>query len=69
MVGPLNGMTYIQNVIMNDVMEFITGREGAIGVPVKIVTRAKFNPNFKSSWFTAVMQIISNLTMTAHHSN
>ena len=48
---------------MNYVTEFITGREGLIGVPVKMVTQAKFNPNLKSSWFTSVMQIISNLTM------
>ena len=27
------------------------------------MTRAKFNPNLKSSWFTSVMQIINNLTM------
>ena len=58
-----NGMTYIQNVIINYVTQFITGREGWIGVPVKVVTRVKFNPNLKSSWFTSVMQIISNLTM------
>jgi ABC-2 type transport system permease protein len=58
-----NGMTYIQNVIVNDVTEFITGREGLMGGLVKMVTHAKFNPNLKSSWFTAVMQIINNLTM------
>jgi ABC-2 type transport system permease protein len=58
-----NGMTYIQNVIVSYVTEFITGREGLTGVPVKMVTRARFNPNLKSSWFTAVMQVISNLTM------
>jgi ABC-2 type transport system permease protein len=58
-----NGMTYIQNVIVNDVTEFITGREGLMGGMVKMVTHAKFNPNLKSSWFTAVMQIINNLTM------
>src|SRR5678815_2321244 len=28
-----------------------------------MITRVKFNPNLKSSWFTSVMQIISNLTM------
>jgi ABC-2 type transport system permease protein len=28
-----------------------------------VVIQAKFNPNLKSSWFTSVMQIISNLTM------
>ena len=58
-----NGMTYIQNVINNYVTQFISGREGLPGAPVKVVTQAKFNPNFKSSWFTSVMQIISNLTM------
>jgi ABC-2 type transport system permease protein len=58
-----NGMTYIQNVILNYVTEFITGREQSIGAPVKMVTRAKFNPNLKSSWFTAVMQLINNITM------
>ncbi len=58
-----NGMIYIQNVINSYVTDFVTGREGAIGALVNIVTRAKFNPNFTTSWFTAVMQIISNLTM------
>jgi ABC-2 type transport system permease protein len=58
-----NGMTYIQNVIQNYVINFVSGREGLPGAPVGVVTRAKFNPNFKSSWFTSVMQIISNLTM------
>src|SRR6516165_8819595 len=58
-----NGMTYIQNVIVNYVTQFITGREGLMGVPLKMVTRAKFNPNLKSSWFSSVMQVINNLTM------
>ena len=58
-----NGMTYIQNVILTYVTTFVSGREGFSGAPVNVVTRAKFNPNFKSSWFTSVMQIISNLTM------
>jgi ABC-2 type transport system permease protein len=58
-----NGMTYIQNVILNYVTQFITGREGLTGVPVKMVTHVKFNPNLKSSWFNSVMQVINNLTM------
>ncbi len=58
-----NGMTYIQNVILSYVTDFVSGREGWSGVPVKVVTRAKFNPNFTTSWFTSVMQIVSNLTM------
>jgi ABC-2 type transport system permease protein len=58
-----NGMTYIQNVIQNYVADFVSRREGLPNTPVKLITRAKFNPNFKSSWFTSVMQIISNVTM------
>jgi ABC-2 type transport system permease protein len=58
-----NGKTYIENVIVNYVTEFITGREGLMGAPVKTVVRAKFNPNLKSSWFSSVMQVINNLTM------
>ena len=58
-----NGMTYIQNVILKYVADFVSGREGLSGAPVKIVARAKFNPNLKSSWFTSVMQVINNLTM------
>jgi ABC-2 type transport system permease protein len=58
-----NGMTYIQNVINTYVTQFIVGREGGIGLPVKVVIQARFNPNLKSSWFTSVMQIVSNLTM------
>jgi ABC-2 type transport system permease protein len=45
------------------VIDFISKREGLPGVPVKMVTNVRFNPNLKSSWFTSVMQIISNLTM------
>lgn len=58
-----NGMTYIQNVIVTYVTDFITRREGVTAAPAKAVTKVKFNPNLKSSWFTSVMQIISNLTM------
>ena len=58
-----NGMTYIQNVIINYTTQFLTGREGGIDVLSRMVTQVKFNPNLKPSWFTSVMQIISNLTM------
>jgi ABC-2 type transport system permease protein len=58
-----NGKTYIQNVIINYVSDFITGREGLVGEPVKMVVRTKFNPNATNSWFSSVMQVISNLTM------
>ena len=60
-----NGKMYIENVIVNYVTQFITRREGLMGEPVKIVTRAKFNPNLDTTWFNSVMQVINNLTMLA----
>ncbi|MET0528530.1 MAG: ABC transporter permease, partial [Microvirga sp.] len=60
-----NGMSYIQNVIQSEVMDFVTQREGLPGPPLKFVTRAKFNPSFVTSWFTSVMAVINNLTMLA----
>src|SRR6516225_3905883 len=36
-----NGMAYIQNVILTYVTQFMTGREGLSGAPVRIITRAK----------------------------
>ncbi len=58
-----NGMTYIQNVIISYVTDFVAHREGAVPEAVTVVTPIKFNPNLTTSWFTSVMQIISNLTM------
>lgn len=58
-----NGMTYIQNVINTDVMDFISKREGLPVPRINVVTNVRFNPNLRSSWFSSVMQIISNLTM------
>jgi ABC-2 type transport system permease protein len=58
-----NGMTYIENVIVNYVTQLVSGREGLPDSLVKMVTRAKFNPNLKDLWFTSVVQVINNLTM------
>ena len=58
-----NGMTYIQNVITSYVIDFVSGREGLTGVPVRTVVRTMFNPNSTSSWFSSVTQVISNITM------
>src|SRR5260370_8672927 len=58
-----NGMTYIQNVIVNYVTEFITGREGLMVAPVKMFTQAKFNPNLSSTCLNSLMPVFTNLTL------
>lgn len=58
-----NGTLYIQNIINQEVAKFVFGGEARSMLPVSLIIRARFNPNLESSWFMAVMQIISNVTM------
>lgn len=56
-----NGASYIQNIVMNEVIAAYPAL--APEDNISVVVRALFNPNLKSSWFTAVMQVINNVTM------
>jgi len=60
-----NGAIYIQTVIMQEIANFLTGREETVVGPANVVIRAKFNPQFYSSWFASVMQVVNNITMLA----
>jgi ABC-2 type transport system permease protein len=42
-----NGMSYIQSVILNYVIQFTAGREGLTGAPVKMVTSRKVQSEFE----------------------
>ena len=59
------GASYLQNIIAQEILAFAQGREGEPQLPVDLVVRAQFNPNLKSSWFLAVMQLINNITLLA----
>lgn len=57
-----NGAAYLQQIFSAEMAEWATpGRAPAS--PVNLVLRAAFNPNLQSSWFTAVMQVLNNVTM------
>ncbi|MER9656613.1 ABC transporter permease [Mesorhizobium sp. M0152] len=56
-----NGASYIQNILLQEVLAAMPTTVQA--EPIDLVMRAKFNPNLKSDWFTAVMQVINNITM------
>ena len=58
-----NGASYLKNVIANEVQNFISGREGWNGGPINLVIRAKFNPNLKTAWFSAMTQVINQITL------
>jgi ABC-2 type transport system permease protein len=59
------GAGYLQSILARELLTFVRRHEGEPAWPVNLVVRAKFNPNLKSSWFLAVMQIINNITLMA----
>ena len=60
-----NGAMYIQTVLMQEINNFMASSEKPLPSPVNLVIRAKFNPQFYSSWFMSVMQVVNNITMLA----
>lgn len=58
-----NASSYLKNVISSEVQNFLSGREGAEASPINLVVRARFNPNLKTAWFSAVTQVINDVTM------
>jgi ABC-2 type transport system permease protein len=59
-----NGANYLKTVISNEVQNFISGREsGSAGGPINLVMRPRFNPNLKTAWFSAMTQVINQITL------
>ena len=57
------GSGYIQQMVMDEITEFVQGFRGSAVPPVELVMRARFNPNLEEPWFGALMEIINNVTM------
>ncbi len=58
-----NGTAYIQSILAAEVDSYLERQSGDVSSPITLVLRSRFNPNLESSWFTAIMQIINNVTM------
>lgn len=58
-----NGAGYIQNIVAQEVANFVARSEVAQTLPVNVVIHSKFNPNLTSTWFTSVMQVINSITL------
>jgi ABC-2 type transport system permease protein len=56
------GAGYLTRIIDDEVEDLLRSR-GAAGPPVDLIVRARFNPNLESARFTAVMQVINNITI------
>ena len=59
------GSSYIQQMVLAEVDEFVQ-RTTAVAAPtVGLALRARFNPNLEQAWFGSVMEIINNVTLLA----
>jgi ABC-2 type transport system permease protein len=58
-----NGANYLRTAIANEIQGFISGRDPSQSAPINLVVRAAFNPNLKTSWFSAMTQVINQITL------
>ncbi len=57
------GSSYVQQIALGEIAEFVQRYRGSPALPVELALRARFNPNLEQSWFGALMEIINNVTM------
>jgi ABC-2 type transport system permease protein len=60
------GPGYLQKIILNEVNQHLArqGKRESRDL-VRLVTRARFNPNMQQGWFVAINQIINNISVLA----
>ncbi len=63
MTQAFSGSGYIQNIVSNEIDDFLRRYKSAAPPMVHLNTHVLFNPNLKRSWFGAVTAVIDNITM------
>ncbi|MDR1057625.1 MAG: ABC transporter permease [Coxiellaceae bacterium] len=59
------GSGYIQQIILEEINEFVQRYRGVVIPAVDIVLRARFNPNLTQSWFGSVMELVNHVAMVS----
>jgi ABC-2 type transport system permease protein len=59
------GSGYAQEIVTNEINDFVSHSEGVPLSTVNLDVRIAFNPNVTTAWFTSVMGIINNISMLA----
>ncbi|AKP92115.1 hypothetical protein A7P25_18935 [Achromobacter xylosoxidans] len=57
------GSSYIQQIITDEISEFVKRYRKPTELPVDLAVRMRFNPNLTQAWFGSLMEIINNVTM------
>lgn len=57
------GASYLTQIINGEVALYLNEQPAAAVTPVRLTTRARFNPNLTGQWFGGVMEAINNVTL------
>ncbi|SHK21315.1 ABC-2 type transport system permease protein [Roseomonas rosea] len=63
MTQAFTGAGYVQSIVTSEVAEFLSRYRSGAAVPVELTLRARFNPELNKSWFGAINNVISSITM------
>ncbi|BAN49154.1 ABC transporter permease [Metapseudomonas resinovorans] len=58
-----SGAGYIQNIVADEVQQFVQRYRGAGPQAAELAPRMLFNPNLTQAWFGGVMEVINQITM------
>ncbi len=58
-----NGANHLKTAISNEVQNFLNARGISGCSPINLVVRADFNPNLRTAWFSAMTQVINQITL------
>ena len=59
------GSGYAQQIVTNEINDFLSNAEGVPLSTVNLDVRIAFNPNITTAWFTSVMGILNSISMLA----
>lgn len=57
------GSGYVQTIVAGEVAAFVQRYRATPVLPVDLALRARFNPLLNKSWFTAVVEVVDQITM------
>jgi len=60
-----SGSQYIQEIVLEEIQEFVQGSRSVQAMPVELALRARFNPALEHTWFGSLMQVINHVTLLA----
>ena len=63
MTQAFTGSGYVQQIVSDEVTEFVQRHRDGGAPPVRLALRMRFNPNLDQTWFGALMEIINLVTM------